>query len=60
MKLIDKMTGTVIADVMTNNSMCIDDVLNLMNYSVTDEGQIYDDDNNCELNAWYDNLDMVY
>ena len=45
---------------MTNHSMCIDEALALMRYSVTDEGQIFDDDNKTALNAWYDNLTMIY
>lgn len=60
MKLIDKNTGAVIADIMTNHSMSIDDCLNLMGYSVDDNGQVYDSDSGKELNAWYDDLEMNY
>lgn len=60
MKLYDKNTGDVIADIITNHSMSIDDALNLMRYSVTDEGQIHDDDAGVDLNAWYDDLEMEY
>lgn len=61
MKLYDKDTGVVIADITTNHSMSIDDALDLMGYTVgdwdVDGGQIHDEDGK-ELNAWYDNLDM--
>lgn len=60
MKLIDKKTNEVIADVMTNHSMSIDEVLELMRYGVNEEGQIIDSDNGVELNAWYDDLEMTY
>ena len=60
MKLIDKKTGETIADIVTNRSMSIDDVLELMHYGVNNEGQIIDSDNGVELNAWYDDLEMIY
>ena len=60
MKLYDRETGAVIADIMTNHSMSIDEALELMRYSVRDEGQIYDDDNGAYLDAWYDSLEMDY
>lgn len=60
MKLIDRETGAVIADIITNHSMSIDDALQLMRYSVTEDGQIRDDDSGELLNAWYDDLDMEY
>ena len=61
MKLIDTDTNEVIADIMANRSMSIDEALEIMNYAVDDNGQIIDIDNdNSKLNAWYDNLDMIY
>lgn len=60
MKLIDRQTGACIADIMTNHSMSVDEALELMGYAVADEGQIYDVDNQQLLNAWYDDLDMVW
>lgn len=60
MKLYDRMTGTVIADIITNHSMSIDDALDLMGYTLDDdEGQILDEDGN-RLDAWYDDLEMDY
>lgn len=59
MKLYDRETGTVIANVCANYSMSIDDVLDIMRYSVRDDGQIYDDDNEQYLDAWYDSLEEV-
>lgn len=60
MKLYDKNTGVVIADIITNHSMTIDDALTLMHFSIDDEGQIFDDDNGVYLDAWYDDLEMSY
>lgn len=58
MKLYDKDTGAIIAEIIANHSMSIDDALSLMRYSVRDEGRIYDDDNGRYLDAWYDSLNM--
>lgn len=60
MKLYDKNTCVVIAEIITNHSMSIDDALSLMRFSVDEEGQIFDDDNGICLDAWYDDLEMVF
>lgn len=57
MKLYDKNTGVVIADIITNHGMTIDEALSLMRFSIGDEGQIFDDDNGVYLDAWYDDLE---
>lgn len=55
MKLIDTATGEIIADITTNHSMSIDDILSLMQYTIdNDTGQIIDGSQ--PLNAYYDNL----
>lgn len=59
MKLFDKNTGVVIAEIITNHGMTIDEALILMHFSI-DEGQIFDDDNGVYLDAWYDDLEMSY
>lgn len=59
MKLIDTDTRECIAEIMTD-SISIDAALDLMRFEVSDDGQIYDVDNGVNLNAWYDNLEMVY
>lgn len=59
MKLFDRETNETIATIITNNSMSIDDALNLMHYTVDDEGQIVTEDSEL-LNAWYDNLEMDF
>lgn len=59
MKLIDNDTRECIAEIMTD-SISIDEALDLMRYEVGDDGQIYDVVNGVKLNAWYDNLEMVY
>lgn len=57
MRLYDKNTNETIADIMTNHRMSTDEILDLMGYTVNDEGQIYDEDNEQLLNAWYDDLE---
>ncbi len=59
MKLYDTKTGEVIADIITNHGMTIDEALDLMHYSLDCEGQIVDDDSGDLLNAWYDDLDFA-
>nr|DAK50778.1 MAG TPA: Protein of unknown function (DUF3659) [Caudoviricetes sp.] len=57
MKVYDRETKEIIATIIANHSMSIDDVLNLMRYALDEEGQIVDADGEL-LNAWYDNLEM--
>lgn len=57
MKVYDRETKEIIATIITNRSMSIDDVLNLKRYALDKEGQIVDADGEL-LNAWYDNLEM--
>lgn len=59
MKLIDTKTNEIVADIITNHSMCIGEILNLMDITVNDEGQLVDD-NGSEINAWYYDLEMIY
>ena len=59
MKLFDRETNETIATIITTNSMSIDDALNLMHYTIDEEGQIVAEDGNL-LNAWYDNLEMDF
>lgn len=60
MKLIDTETNVLVADIITNHSMCIDEVLELMRITVDDEGQLFDEDTATLLDACYENLDMIY
>lgn len=60
MKLYDKNTGHVIATIMTDRSMSIDDCLGLMRYGVSEDGRIYDTDTREEFCAWFDFLEMDY
>ena len=59
MKLFDRETNETIATIMANHSMSIDDALNLMRYTVDDEGQIVTENSDL-LNAWYDNLEIDF
>lgn len=60
MKVYDKNTGVIIANIITNHPMYTEEVLSLMRYSVTDDGQIRDDDTGELLNAWFDDLVFDY
>ena len=55
MKLIDKETGVMVANILTNHSMTIDEGLELVGCTVDDDGQIRDRDGEL-LEAWYDNI----
>lgn len=57
MKLFDRETNETIATIITNHSMSIDDALNLMHYTVDEEGQIIDENGDL-MNAWFENLEM--
>ena len=60
MLLYDKYTGVVVADIICNHGMTIDEMLSLMRISIDDEGQLFDTDNGMYLNAWYDDLETCY
>lgn len=57
MKLISKATGKTVAEITTNHSMSLEDVISLMGWTVDDDGDIYDG-KTCVAN--YDDLDMIY
>jgi hypothetical protein len=57
MKLFDRETNETIATIITNHSMSIDDALDLMHYTVDEEGQIVTEEGEL-LNAWFENLEM--
>ena len=59
MKVYDCKTGELIAKIVTNHSMTIDEVLNFMGYTVNDDGQLITEDGET-INAWYDDLVMDY
>lgn len=56
MKLIDTVSGEVIADITTNHSMSIDDILSLMKYTIDgDTGELITEDHK-PAGAFYENL----
>ena len=59
MKLIDTKTNEIVADIITNHSMGIDEILSLMDITVDSDGQLVDSDGD-RINAWYDDLEMIY
>ena len=57
MKLINVLNGEVLAEVTTNHSMSIDEVIELMNWQVDGDGNMFDED------GWigcYEDLEIVY
>ena len=50
----DKNTGVVVARILTNHSMTVDECLELVDCTVEDDGQISRDGE--LLEAWYDDL----
>lgn len=60
MKLVDKYTGVVVADIICNHSMTIDEILLIMRISIDDEGQLFDNDNDSYFDAWFDDLEICY
>lgn len=59
MKLIDTKTNEIVTDIITNHSMCIDEILSLMDITVDSDGQLVDSDGS-RINAWYEDLEMIY
>ena len=58
MKLIDRETGTIVTEILTNHSMIIDDALDLAGFTVAEDGQIMDGKKG--LYADYENLEMCW
>ena len=56
MKLIDTATGEIVADVITNRAMSIDDILSLMRYTIdNDNGELINEQHE-HTNIYYENL----
>lgn len=58
MKLINTITGATIAEIMTNNSMSIDDCIKLMQWEIDEDGEIIID--NKPSGNYYDDIEMIY
>lgn len=58
MKLIDRETGTIVTEIITNHSMSIDVALDLEGLTVAEDGQIMAGEKG--ICAKYDNLEMCY
>lgn len=58
MKLIDRETGTIVAEIITNHSMSIDEALDLEGFTVAEDGQIFNGKEG--LFADYENLEMCW
>lgn len=57
MKLIDTATGKTVAEITTNHSMTIDEILSLMRFDVDNEnGELFDRDNNRLMGVFYEDL----
>lgn len=56
MRVIDKETGEVICEAMTNHSMSLDEVLDCCGLTVDEEGKIKDGG---QVVGWYDLAELV-
>lgn len=59
MKVINTATGETVAEITTNHSMSIDNVIELMDWKIDGEGFLYDE-NGSECIAHYYDLKMEY
>lgn len=59
MKVINTATGETVAEITTNHSMSIDNVIELMDWKIDGEGFLYDE-NGIECIAHYYDLKMEY
>lgn len=59
MKIINKVTGEVVAEIITNHGMTLDEAISLVGSFIDQE---YSDDPNVEINGteyWSDDLDII-
>lgn len=59
MKIIDKRTNEVLAEIIGGETMILDQALEFMGYEILDDGQLHDIDKNEDLENWYDDLDYI-
>mgnify|MGYP007069851467 CR=1 FL=1 len=59
MKLINKNTGKVITEIVTNRSLSIDEVINMLDWKVEDDGEVLTKDGN-PVEAYYEEMEMKY
>lgn len=60
LRLYDKKTTETVAELETNQSWCIDDLLDYFNIEVNEEGQLQGIFGGELINAWYEDLEMEY
>lgn len=60
LRLYDKKTIETVAELETNQSWCIDDLLDYFRIEVDEEGQLRGMFDSELINAWYDDLEMEY
>lgn len=58
--LYDSYSGLIVARILTNHGMTLDEMIDLAGYTSNDyDGQLEDEDGE-QIDAWYDNLETVY
>lgn len=57
MKIINTATNETLAEITTNHSMSIDDVIELMGWTMDEDGNLFDESGNI---GHYDDLKMIY
>ena len=57
MKVINTATGETLAEIVTNHSMSVDDVVSLMKWHVTEDGDVLDD---VGCVGCYDDIELEY
>lgn len=57
MKIINTATNETLAEITTNHSMSIDDVIELMGWTMDEDGNLFDENGNI---GHYDDIEMIY
>ena len=59
-EVINQTTGRILASIMTNHSMSVDDVINLMGWTVGETGEVLVESTGKPVGADYEELELVY
>ena len=59
MKLINKNTGKVITEIVTNRSLSIDEVINMLGWQIEEDGEVLAADGE-PVGAYYEEIEMKY
>lgn len=59
MKLINKNTGKAITEIITNRSLSIDEVINLLGWKIEEDGEVLTADGE-QVGAYYEEIEIEY